>query len=267
MRTSGKVSNVANGLIDLKDQSWLDKQRVAGKIAAAALLELEWYVKNKTFHSMATLDEIIGRFIIKEGGSCTFRGYKGFSSNYCTSINRQLVHGIADDTVLQNGDLVSFDLGVTYQGAIADTAITLIFGDPKSDKQVQLVKATEEALMAGIRSIAIDRRLGCIGNAISKIAKNKGYGNITQYGGHGLTWNTPHSSPFVCNAGSPNEGIRFQPNMTLAIEPMFTTGSTKTWVDKDGWTVYCEAEMSAHWEHTIFIHADRVEIITDRTIL
>src|SRR5271166_782600 len=105
-----------NGLFKLKDQNWLDKQRIAGKIAAAALMELEGYVKNKTFHSMSTLNAVIEKFIISEGGILTFKGYKGFPAGVCVSVEQQLVHGIPDDTVLADGDMVSFDLGVTYQG-------------------------------------------------------------------------------------------------------------------------------------------------------
>ena len=268
MRTS--INNLNNSsMIILQDQNWLNNQRKAGKIAANALKKLQGYCENNTFHSIVTLDEVIGNYIVSERGICTFRGYKGFPRNCCISINQQLVHGIPDDTVLQHGDMVSFDLGVTVEGAIADTALTLIFGTPKSQRQVQLVKDTEEALMRGISSIKVGKRIGCIGNAIYKFAQSKGYGVILNYGGHGISMTSdgigiPHAPPFVSNKSDLNEGVRAVPGMTLAIEPQFTTGSTKTRVDKDGWTVWCDAEMSCHVEHTIFIHEDRVEIITDR---
>jgi methionyl aminopeptidase len=257
-----------NTLICLHNQDWLDKQRKAGKIAAAALKELKWYCDNKTFHSVFVLNEIIERFIIEQGGFPTFKGYKGFPAGVCISVNKQLVHGIPGDTVLQNGDKVSFDLGVTVEGAIADTALTLIFGPPKSEKHLQLVRDTDEALRKGIEAVQVGKHLGCIGHAISKYAKNKGYGVIVNYGGHGLTWDTPHAPPFVANKAESNEGVRIQPGMTLAIEPMLTIGSTTTHVDSDGWTVWCDAEMAAHAEHTIYIHLDgMVEVITERNYL
>jgi methionyl aminopeptidase len=264
MRTSGKVS-ATNGLYTLKGEDWLVKQRIAGKIVANSLRQLQEYCEKKTFHSMATLNDVIERYITSQGASCTFKNYKGFPSGVCISINHELVHGIPDDTVLVDGDVVSFDLGATYQGAIADSAITCIFGPPKESRHLALIKATEEALMQGIRAIEVGKRLGCIGHAISKYAKNKGYGCINQYGGHGLDWNQPHAAPFVANIDDKNNGFHIQPGLAIAIEPMLTTGSTKTWVDPDGWTVWCEAEMSAHFEHSIYVHEDHVEIITDRT--
>jgi methionyl aminopeptidase len=264
MRLSTDNVFTTNGLIKLKNQDWLEKQRIAGKIAAKTLLLLEGFLKGKTFHSMATLNEIAERYITDAGGIPTFKGYKGFPAGVCVSINKQLVHGIPDDTVLDDGDVVSFDLGVTYQGAIADTALTCIFGEPKSDRHVALVKSTEEALMKGIAAVKVGNRIGSIGQAITKHAKNTGFGLITNYGGHGLDWNVPHAAPFVSNAGAPDEGIRIQPGLAIAIEPMLVCGSTKTRTLADGWTVVTD-DVSAHFEHSIFVHEDHIEIITDRS--
>ncbi len=266
MRTGTQNAFSNNSLIKLKGQDWLDKQRVAGKIAAQALLKLKGYVEGKTFHSTATLSQVAEQFILEAGGTPTFKGYKGFPAAVCISVNKQLVHGIPDDRVLDDGDVVSFDLGVTYEGAIADTAITCIFGPPKSERHVQLVQATEESLMKGIEAIAVGKRLGCIGNAISKYARGKGFGLITNYGGHGLDWNIPHAPPFVANKSEIEEGIRIQPGLAIAIEPMLVIGSTVTRVLDDGWTVVTDY-IGAHFEHSIFVHEDRVEILTDRSNL
>ena len=174
------------------------------------------------------------------------------------------MHGIPDDTVLDDGDVVSFDLGATYEGAIADSALTCIFGPPRDPKHVELVKATEEALMRGIQAIAVGKRLGCIGNAISKYVKSTGFGLVHNYGGHGLDWNTAHAAPFVSNKAEVTEGIRLQENITLAIEPLLVIGSSaRTRTLDDGWTVTCD-NICAHAEHTIFLHKDHVEIITWR---
>lgn len=251
-----------NTLVHLKNEDWLNKQRVAGKIAAKTLIMLKGFIEGKTFHSTHAMSQAAEKYILDEGGTPTFKNYKGFPEAVCISVNKQLVHGIPDDTVLNEGDVISFDLGVTYQGAIADTAITCIFGKPKSNRHVELIKATEESLMRGIAAIAVGKRLGVIGNAISKYAKGVNFGLINNYGGHGLDWNTPHAAPFVANKSNENEGIRIQPGLSIAVEPMLVTDSVTTRVSKDGWTVYCDSEMSAHFEHSLFIHEDHVEIMT-----
>lgn len=265
MRLSNRKESFAeNGFFKLKNQDWLEKQRVAGRIAATALLKLESYVKGKTFHSTLVMSRAIEQFILDQGGTPTFKGYKGFPEAVCISVNKELVHGIPKDQVLDDGDVVSFDLGVTYKGAIADTAITCIFGEPKSDLQVKLVQATEESLMKGIQAIAVGNKLGCIGNAIHRSAKGNGFQVINHYGGHGLDWDMPHAAPFVENKSDPDKGFRIQPGLAIAIEPMLVPGSTTTRVLEDGWTVVTN-DIGAHFEHSIFVHEDHVEIITDRS--
>lgn len=264
MRMTDKNPFASNNLVKLKDQDWLKKQRVAGKIAAQTLLLLQRLVEGNTFHSTNTLSQVAEQYILEAGGTPTFKGYKGFPAAVCISVNKQLVHGIPDDTVLDHGDLVSFDLGVTYEGAIADTAITCIFGQPKSERHVELVKATEEALMKGIEAVAVGKKIGAIGSAIYRYSKGKNFGVINNYGGHGLDWNIPHASPFIANKADPEEGIRIQPGLAIAIEPMLVIGSTNTKVLSDGWTVVTD-DLGAHFEHSIYVHEDRVEIITDRS--
>lgn len=255
-----------NSLIRLKNQDWLDKQRVAGRIAAETLLLLEGHVKNKTVHTMAVLNEIAENYIIKNGGIPTFKGYKGFPAGVCISVNKDLVHGIPKNVALEDGDIVSFDLGVTIDGAIADTAITCIFGEPKHERHVRLVRATEDALMEGIKAIQVGKRLGVIGQAISQHAKVTGFNLINNYGGHGLDWNTPHAPPFVENESDSGRGIRITPGLAIAIEPMLVLGSTTTTTLSDGWTV-ATPDLGAHFEHSVFVHEDHVEIITDRSKL
>ena len=261
-----------NGYFNLKNQDWLDKQRIAGKIAARTLILLKNLINDKyaltgtAKYTLAELNKKAEDYIISQGGTPTFKGYKGFPAGVCISVNKHLVHGIPNDYKLVDGDVVSFDLGVTVEGAIADTAITCIFGQPKSDQHVRLVAATEAALTAAIASIKIGNRLGCIGAAISKCAKEHKFGVIDQYGGHGLDWNTPHSAPFVANKSGPDEGIRIQTGLAIAIEPMFVIGSSTTKVLDDGWTVVTN-DISAHWEHSVFVHEDHVEVITDRNII
>jgi len=266
MRASSAVFN-SNELIKIKDQEWLNRQRIAGKIAALTLTLLEKQVREKTTHSLIELNKIAEDFIHAAGGIPTFKGYRGFPAGCCISVNRQLVHGIPTDYKLFDGDLISFDLGVTIDGAIADTAITCIYGDPKSPQHLKLVRATEESLMKGIATIKVGERLGVIGNAISRCAKGYGFSVVSSYGGHGLDYDTPHASPFVSNKANPDEGVRIRAGMTLAIEPLFVLGpSNRTRVMDDGWTVVCD-DLCSHFEHTVFVHEDRIEVITDRSVL
>ena len=264
---SNGASFASNGYFNLKNQDWLDKQRVAGKVVAGTLLLLENIVKLGTTLTMSDLNKLGEEYIQDHNCSVTFKNYKGFPAGVCISVNKQLVHGIPSDYVLQDGDVVSFDLGATYQGAIADSAITCIYGTPKSEQHVRLLKATEEALMVGIAAIKVGNHLGCIGDAIYNFLK-KDYGVITQYGGHGIDTakdgtGIPHAAPFVANKSDINEGPRIQPGLVIAIEPMAVIGNTKTYVDKDGWTVWGSG-ISAHVEHSIYVHKDHVEIVTKR---
>jgi len=269
-----RVSNnsfINNGICVLHDNEWLKNQRIAGKVAAQTLLLLEKLVKNKTTNSLLELDKIAEEFIIANGCVPTFKNYKNFPASVCISVDNDkshaMVHGIPYDYKLQNGDLVSFDLGATYLGAISDTATTMTYGDPKSQLHINLIQDTKDALMKSIQSVAVGKRVGVIGNIIHKHLSSKSYGVINNYGGHSLDYDCPHSFPFVANKSKCDEGIRFQTGMTLAIEPMAVlNGSTKTWVGNDGWTVFTE-NTSSHEEHTIFIHEDHVEIITDRSNL
>jgi methionyl aminopeptidase len=165
---------------------------------------------------------------------------------------------------LQDGDVVSFDLGATYEGAIGDTAITCIYGEPKSEEHIRLVKATEEALTSAISKIKVGDRLGIIGNAISKCANKYGLSVITSYGGHGICASEdgkgiPHAQPFISNKDHAGNGIRLQSGMVLAIEPLFVIGrSTNTRTLNDNWTVICD-NICSHHEHSMYIHDDHVE--------
>jgi methionyl aminopeptidase len=253
------------GLVKLHDELWLQRQRIAGKIASEAISLLTKQVKEKTTKSLVELNLMAEEYILsQEGCTPTFKGYKGFPAGVCISVNKQLVHGIPTDYVLKDGDLVSFDLGVTYQGAIADTASTMIYGTAKNAQEIELVKTCRDSLYQAIKTIQIGKQLGSIGFSIYKFVTSKSnFKVITPYGGHGLDYDMPHAAPFVCNKAKQTEGIRMQPGLAIAIEPLLAIGSDKTKVDKDGWTVLTES-LSSHTEHSIFLHQDSVEIITWR---
>ena len=264
MKLKNNDQYLQSQFVILHQNEWLEKQRIAGRVASGCLKMLQNLVAQSSEKTMLELDKMAHDYIFDNGCEPTFFNYKGFPNSVCISINNVLVHGIPDDTRLTEGDLVSFDLGATYQGAIADNALTCIFGSPKNKEHQRLVQATEEALMESIKTISIGKRIGCIGYCISKVAKKYGYAVVENYGGHGIGWNTPHAHPFVANKDVPENGIRFTPNMTIAIEPLFVIGnSSNTRVAEDGWSVLTTA-LSAHFEHTIYIHQNCVEIITSR---
>jgi methionyl aminopeptidase len=261
MRINTKEPFSTSGFFTLKDNEWLEKQRIAGRIVAHCLTHLQRLVEQKTNLTTRQLSLEAEQIILDSGCTATFKGYKGFPEAVCISVNKELVHGIPKDYVLQEGDVVSFDLGATYEGAIADSAITCIYGKPKNIRHVALIKATENALLKGIQAISVGKRLGVIGNAIAKSAAHDGFGIVTQYGGHGLEYNKPHASPFVENKSDPNTGIRIAAGLSIAIEPMLTIYLPETKVASDNWTVLTP-DIGAHTEHSIFVHMDRVEIIT-----
>lgn len=272
MKVNSKEKFGHNSFIKLMGQDYLDNQRIAGKCAAKTLLLLEKLVKEKTTKSLIELNTIAEEYILNQGLECTFKGYKGFPAACCISVNRQLVHGIPTDYKLKEGDLVSFDLGVTYRGSVSDTAITLIYGQPKSELHVKLLEATKECLKKGIESIQIGKQIGVIGNAIYNCARDYGFSVINTLGGHGLSFENingkniaiPHAEPFVSNRAEINEGVRIQAGMVIAIEPLLVIGTdTSTSISSDGWTVSCK-DICSHEEHSVYIHEDHVEIISNR---
>jgi methionyl aminopeptidase len=252
-------------LLDLKGEDWLHKQRVAGKVTAGALSLLEREAKNLTQQSMIELSALAEEYILDHKCTPTFKNYKGFPAAVCISVNKTLVHGIPNDYRLQDGDIVKFDLGATYERAIADSAITCIYGTPKSERDVKLLSAGQESLMKGIEAVKIGNRIGAIGQAIYKSVKNSGFNVVTNYGGHSISWDKPHAGMFVPNRSSQDEGVRIQPGLTIAIEPMvLPSADTSSVVSKDGWSVLTK-EIGCHWEHTLYVHADgSVEIMTLR---
>lgn len=271
MKINSKEPFGTNGFFKLKNNNWLENQRIAGKCAATCLKFLEQQVLMGTSLTTLELSKKAEEIIFDFGCTPTFKGYKGFPEAVCISVNKELVHGIPKNYTLQDGDVVSFDLGATYKGAIADSAITCIYGNPKSSEYIRLIKACNDALIKGIEAIQVDKKIGVIGNAIYKYLNQFGYGVVTNYGGHGIDMTDdgvgiPHAGPFISNKSSINDGIRIQPGLVIAIEPMAVIGSTYTRTLDDGWTVSTN-DIGSHWEHSVFVHEDHIEIITDRNNL
>lgn len=257
-----------SGFFKLKDNDWLERQRVAGKVVAKSLKMLDNFVKEKSKLTTLEMSKLVEEFILSQNCTPTFKNYKSFPESVCISVNKHLVHGIPNNYALQDGDIVKFDLGATFENVIADSAITCIYGEPIKKDHETLVRTAQECLMKGIESIQVGEPIGSIGYAIFKHAQSKGFGVINNYGGHGICNHEdgsgmPHAPPFVANKSRPDEGIRAAPGLVIAIEPLLCIGSPDTKTHSDGWTVSTDG-LNAHVEHSIFIHEDRVEIITSR---
>lgn len=265
MKTDYNSNNMLeNHFVHLHQEEWLTKQRVAGKCHAEIMQLLKQLVIDKSTISLLEMDKIVEEEILKRGCTPTFKGYRGFPNALITSVNKQIVHGIPTDYKLQEGDVITFDYGATFEGAIADAADTFIYGDPKSEEQVKIIEVSRQCLKNAIAALQIGKRTGVIGYAIYKTASKANFNVITSLGGHSLTWNKVHAGMFISNKSTPDEGIVCQPGLTLAIEPILVphNSSTKTKVEEDGWTITTEA-IGAHLEDTIFVHEDRIEVITD----
>lgn len=254
-----------NGLMVLWDQERLAKLRIAGKVAAGALsLLVDVVAAGGTVLSELELSKLAEDYIISKGCKPTFKGYLGFPEAVCISVNNTLVHGIPRDRKLEHGDVISFDLGTTYEGMIGDTATTCVYGNAKDESHLKLIETTKKALTDSINKIAIGNRLGIIGETIYKTGRDRGFGVVHRYGGHSLGIDKPHSFPFVSNKDVSNNGIRFQSGMVLCLEPLFVIGDdNSTSTAEDGWSVNCK-NICAHEEHTVFVHEDGIEILTER---
>lgn len=264
MKLSANKNKFLNNLLTpLKDEAWLVRQKRAGRCVASILKECGKLIKDKTQNlSLKDLEQISYLYTRNMDCTPTFLNYKGFPGAACISVNKQLVHGIPTDYVLQDGDVVSVDVGATFEGAIADAARTWIYGVPKSNEHVRLLNTCRLALDNAVNSVKMSERLGVIGSTIHNTVKNSGYSSIINYGGHFLDYNIPHAEPFVPNKADKNEGIRFQSGMALAIEPMLTIGDAKTQTLNDGWTVITSG-INCHFENSICLMDNVVHLITE----
>jgi methionyl aminopeptidase len=263
MRFGQNVTIGDTQFVRLKDDVWLRRQQHAGKTVAKCLQHCKGKIETCPGVSLKELEADCLAIIDDTNCTPTFLNYKGFPGAICTSVNKQLVHGVPTDYKIEEGDVVSVDLGATFEGAIADAAMTAICVKAKSLQHERLVTICQEALNKAIDTIKVGNRIGCIGQAIHHHVKSSGFKLITQYGGHGIDYNKPHSQPFVANKATKDEGVVIQPGMALAIEPMLVMGlSGKTKTMDDGWTVVA-AGIGTHFEHSVFVGEDKVHVITE----
>ncbi len=233
--------------------------RQAGKIVAKTLQRLTEEIKPgvKTSH----LDSVAAIELKKYGAKASFKGYRGFPASLCVSVNDEIVHGIPGKRELNTGDIVSLDFGAILDGFHGDGAITVGVGRI-SPKAQELMAVTEAALMVGIKEARNGAHLGDVSAAIQNYVEAKGFSVVREYSGHGVGRDL-HEDPLVPNFGPPGEGPVLRKGMTLAIEPMVTTGDWRTRVANNKWTVLTvDGGLAAHFEHTIAINEDEAEILT-----
>lgn len=235
--------------------------RVGGRMLATVLAHLKGFVQvgmsTKDIANEATQE------IRSLGGDPAFLGQYGFPDVICISVNDEVVHGIPRTSlIVQEGDIVSMDFGVRYNGMITDSAISLIAGSSKDARQQVLLEQTELAMYAGINTLRHGVRTEDIGAAVQEVLEAHKLGVIRDLVGHGVGHEL-HEEPNIPNYGKKGRGEQLSAGMTIAIEPMATLGTHKVTVDGDGWTIRtADRSLSAHFEHTILITQDGSEILT-----
>jgi methionyl aminopeptidase len=248
-----------------KSQEELARMRRAGRIVAGTIDAV--LAETRPGRSTLDLDRVAERYIRAQGAIPSFKGYRGtYPASICASIDAEIVHGIPSATrTLKEGMVLSLDFGAIWDGFHGDAAVTMfVGGQAPSEEAAKLAKETERALDAAIDAVRPGGRLSDIGHAIEAVAEEAGLGVIREYGGHGIG-RSLHEEPFVQNWGPPGRGPELRPGLTLALEPMFTLGGEANRVLADGWTVVtADGSLAAHFEHTVAVTDDGVEVLTRR---
>jgi methionyl aminopeptidase len=239
----------------------VDTMARAGKVVAGTFDLLEQQARPGI--SLAELDRLAERYITSHGGVPSFKGYRGFPGSICASPNEMVVHGIPGPYVLADGDLLSLDVGVTLDGYVADSAITVVVGTPAAEA-LDLIDACYEGLEAAIGQCHAGKRLGDVSHAVQESVEARGYGVVRSLVGHGVGRDM-HEDPQIPNYGPAGRGPRLAPGMVFAIEPMITAGSYDVEGGADGWAVFTrDGSLAAHCEHTVAITDNGPRVLTRR---
>ena len=248
-------------MIILKSQEEIEKIAESCRIVADTIEAIRFMVTP----GLTTRDvESFADTRIRElGGVPAFKGYRGYPASICTSVNDEVIHGIPSKRFLQEGDILSIDLGVYKDGFYGDGAVTIPVGKivPALER---LLRVTEESLYIGIMNAIVGNRVSDISYAIQKHVESNGFSVVKAFVGHGIGREL-HEDPQIPNFGPPGRGPRLREGMTLAIEPMVNLGSHEVFVLKDGWTaVTADGKPSAHFEHTVLVTSEEPRILTKR---
>ena len=244
---------------EVKDADTIERMRVAGRIAAQALAEVGRHVAPGV--TTDQLDRIGHEFLSDHGAYPSTLGYRGFPKSLCTSVNEVICHGIPDDTVLADGDIVNVDITAFIGGVHGDTDATFLVGDVDEQSRL-LVERTREAMTRGIKVVAPGRPVNAIGRVIEAYAKRFGYGVVRDFTGHGIG-TAFHSGLIIPHYDDPRDDTVMDVGMTFTIEPMLTLGSIDYDIWDDGWTVVTrDRRRSAQFEHTVLVTETGSEILT-----
>ncbi len=247
-------------MILIKTKKELEDLRESGKILHAILEELQEFTVAGT--NLLEINELAEKRAQQHQAICSFKGYKGFSGSVCLSVNEEVVHSPPKDRYLQEGDILSIDMGITYQKMISDSAITFSIG--KTTKQIEtFLQTNKQALYSAIDIIQAGIHVGDIGACIQKKVEGAEYSIIRELTGHGVGRHL-HEDPFIPNFGKKRTGPLLKPGMTIAIEPIIAMGKRSMETDKnDKWTVRTtDGSLASQFEHTLIVHEDHAEIVT-----
>ncbi|MGC8867600.1 MAG: type I methionyl aminopeptidase [Elusimicrobiales bacterium] len=248
-------------MIEIKNESEISLIEKASKIVAETFL----IIKEKTKPGVSTqyLDDLARAYIEKRKAKPAFLGYRGYPKTICVSVNDEVIHGIpSDKRIIEEGDVVSLDLGVVYDGYYSDAAITFIVGKAKSKDHERLVDVCNKALFKGLAEIRDGVRLGNVSNAIGSYVFSNGMDVLKEFTGHGIGRNL-HEEPTIFNYGIRNTGPILHAGMTLAVEPMVTLGKAHVYIKDNGWTVATvDGSYAAHFEHTVCVTDRGFRILT-----
>jgi methionyl aminopeptidase len=248
-------------MIIFKSDVELEAMRQSSRVLARILSELEPLIRPGI--RTRDLDLYAEKRTRELGAVPAFKGYRGYPASVCISVNEEIIHGIPSGRILQEGDLVSLDFGVLYEGFFSDSAMTVAVGRVSPEAQ-KLVGAAERAFYSGLEQMKEGNRLSDISAAIQRSVEGEGFSVIRQFVGHGIG-RALHEEPQVPNFGTPGRGPRIRPGMTLAIEPMIAQGGWEVDVLEDGWTaVTRDRTLSAHFEHTVALTPNGPEILSAR---
>lgn len=244
---------------EVKDDETIEKMRIAGRLAAQAREEVGRHVVPGV--TTDELDRIGHEFLCDHGAYPSTLGYRGFPKSLCASVNEVVCHGIPDDRVVEDGDIVNIDITAFLDGVHGDTNATFLCGDVDEESRL-LVERTQEALNRGIRAVKPGRQVNVIGRVIQAYAKRFGYGVVRDFTGHGISTHF-HSGLVIPHYDEPYYDTVIEPGMTFTIEPMLTLGTHEHDMWDDGWTaVTKDRRRTAQFEHTLVVTDDGAEVLT-----
>ena len=247
-------------MIYIKSSTEIAKMKVSGRIVFETLKEVERHIKAGV--TTKELDQIAKKYILSQGAKPSFLGYNGYPASICASVNEVVIHGIPSNKELKDGDIISIDVCVNYKGYNGDAARTFAVGNISPEAK-KLIDVTKQAFFVGIEDIKEGSKLGHISARIQQYVEAQGMSIVREMAGHGVGKDL-HEDPIIPNYGRYNAGPVLKSGMVLAVEPMVNMGERYVYLDENGWTIRTrDGKYAAHYENTIIICQNGVEIITN----